>query len=170
MPPQRACIACKDLPRAQRVFDDLVGAACGVRACSRRRLTADGADAGAVVPDEVLFSVLIRAHGAAAQPPWGDISALLGRMKHTWGIAPSNVTYSALLEICAATNDYERGCQARGWDALFVGVEKCGSRVVCCLRAQLIDRMLEEGVQPDAFTVAAVSGRKSLRSYLKRGL
>ena len=36
--------------------------------------------------------------------------------------------------------------------------------------AQLIDRMLEEGVQPDAFTVAAVSGRKSLRSYLKRGL
>ena len=35
---------------------------------------------------------------------------------------------------------------------------------------QLIDRMLEEGVQPDAFTVAAVSGRKSLRSYLKRGL
>jgi hypothetical protein len=36
--------------------------------------------------------------------------------------------------------------------------------------AQLIDRMLEEGVQPDGFTVAAVSARKSLRSYLKRGL
>ena len=35
---------------------------------------------------------------------------------------------------------------------------------------QLIDRMLEEGVQPDAFTMAAVSGRKSLRSYMKRGL
>ena len=72
------------------------------------------ADAGAVVPDEVLFSVLIRAYGAAPQPPWGDISALLGRMKHTWGIKPSTVTYSALLEICAATNDYERGCQVRG--------------------------------------------------------
>jgi pentatricopeptide repeat protein len=103
------------------------------------------ADAGLIVPDEVLFSVLIRAHGAAAAPPWGDISSLLGRMKHTWGISPSTVTYNALLEICAATNDYERGCQ-------------------------LIDRMLEEGVQPDGFTVAAVSARKSLRSYLKRGM
>ena len=72
-------------------------------------------DAGAVVPDEVLFSVLIRAYGAAPQPPWGDISALLGRMKHTWGISPSTVTYAALLEICAATNDYERGCQVRAW-------------------------------------------------------
>jgi hypothetical protein len=44
---------------------------------------------------------------------------------------------------------------------------------VCALSffaAQLIDRMLEEGVQPDGFTVAAVSARKSLRSYLKRGL
>jgi hypothetical protein len=34
-------------------------------------------------------------------------------MKHTWGITPGTVTYNALLEICAATNDYERGCQAR---------------------------------------------------------
>ena len=68
-----------------------------------------------IVPDEVLFSVLIRAHGAAAGgPPWGDISSLLGRMKHTWGLPPSTVTYNTLLEICAATNDYERGCQARG--------------------------------------------------------
>ena len=68
-----------------------------------------------IQPDEVLFSVLIRAHGAAAGgPPWGDISSLLGRMKHTWGLPPSTVTYNTLLEICAATNDYERGCQARG--------------------------------------------------------
>ena len=132
-----------------------------------QRLTWLNADAGAVVPDEVLFSVLIRAHGAAAQPPWGDISALLGRMKHTWGIAPGNVTYSALLEICAATNDYERGCQARE-RARFWGSRH--NRMRLTRLAQLIDRMLEEGVQPDAFTVAAVSGRKSLRSYLKRGL
>ena len=39
-----------------------------------------------------------------------------------------------------------------------------------CVFSQLIDRMLEEGVQPDAFVVSAVAGRKSLRSYLKRGL
>lgn len=134
-----------------------------------------------VVPDEVLFSVLIRAHGSAAAPPWGDISALLGRMKHTWGITPGTVTYNALLEICAATNDYERGCQARcalgrrvrrrrrrcvRWLARCC--DACAPAAVCL--AQLIDRMLEEGVQPDGFTVAAVSARKSLRSYLKRGL
>ena len=98
------------------------------------------------MPDEVLFSVLIRAHGAASSPPpWGEISALLGRMKHTWGVAPGATTYNALLELCAASNDYERGCG-------------------------LIDRMLEEGVRPDAFTAAAVAGRKSLRSYLRRGM
>jgi hypothetical protein len=138
-----------------------------------------------IVPDEVLFSVLIRAHGAGAAPKWGDISALLGRMKHTWGIAPGTVTYNALLETCAATNDYERGCQAReralrgGGVAAFVARTHRGFRIltlrVCVFAfsffaAQLIDRMLEEGVQPDGFTVAAVSARKSLRSYLKRGL
>jgi pentatricopeptide repeat protein len=102
-------------------------------------------EAGVVVPDELLFSVLLRAHGAKSPPPWADISKLLGQMKHTFGIAPSTITYNVLLEVCAITNDYDRGCQ-------------------------LIDRMLEEGVQPDAFTAAAVGNRKSLRSYLKRGL
>ena len=135
MPPQRACIACKDLPRAQRVFDDLVGASCRRRAW-RAAADARSADAGAVVPDEVLFSVLIRAHGAAAQPPWGDISALLGRMKHTWGIAPGNVTYSALLEICAATNDYERGCQARALLRVGFMLQICMRLTrLCCLRS-----------------------------------
>jgi pentatricopeptide repeat protein len=98
-----------------------------------------------VVPDELLFTVLLRAHGAKSPVQWGDVSALLGTMKHTWGISPSTLTYNVLLEVCAATNDYDRGCQ-------------------------LIDRLLEEGVQPDAFTLAAVASRKSLRSYLKRGL
>jgi len=30
--------------------------------------------------------------------------------------------------------------------------------------------MASEGVEPDAFTVAAVASRKSLRSYLKRAV
>ncbi len=141
---QRACIACGDLPRAQRVFDDLVGAPLPRTHSPLRRADTHTSpkpqnrkhtqtrasahsltplralslslflDAGVIVPDEVLFSVLIRAHGAGSAPKWGDISALLGRMKHTWGIAPGTVTYNALLETCAATNDYERGCQARG--------------------------------------------------------
>ena len=48
----------------------------------------------------------------------------------------------------------------------------CADTRTVCLRpySQLIDRMLEEGGEPDGFTVAAVSSRKSLRSYLKRGL
>ena len=66
-------------------------------------------------------------------------------MKHTFGVSPTAITYNVLLEVCAVTNDYDRGCQ-------------------------LIDRMVEEGVEPNAFTLAAVSTRKSLRSYLKRGI
>lgn len=65
-----------------------------------------------VVPDELLFCALLRALGGAKEPPWGEISGLLGKMKHTWAIPPSTLTYNALLEICATTNDYERGCQA----------------------------------------------------------
>ncbi len=119
--------------------------------------------------------MLIRAHGAASSPAWGEISSLLGRMKHTWGIPPSTTTYNALLEICAVTNDYERGCEVRSG----ASEQRCSDSAHCAfsdvrvrsaLCAQLIDRMLEEGVEPDGFTVAAVSSRKSLRSYLKRGL
>ena len=33
LPPQNACIQAGDLPRAQRVFDDLVGACCGRWKC-----------------------------------------------------------------------------------------------------------------------------------------
>ena len=102
-------------------------------------------EAGVVVPDELLFSVLLRAHGAKSPPLWSDMSKLLGQMKHTFGVSPTAITYNVLLEVCAVTNDYDRGCQ-------------------------LIDRMVEEGVEPNAFTLAAVSTRKSLRSYLKRGL
>jgi pentatricopeptide repeat protein len=103
------------------------------------------ADNGVIVPDELLVSVLIRAHGSKDPPAWTEISRLLGSMKNVWSLPPRNVTYNVLLELCARTNDYDRGCQ-------------------------LIDRMLDEGVQPDSFTVAAVSSRKSLRSYLRRGL
>jgi len=45
-----------------------------------------------VQPDELMFSLLLRAHGGGAEPKWTDISALLGLMKHTWGIAPSAIT------------------------------------------------------------------------------
>jgi hypothetical protein len=89
-------------------------------------------------------------------------------MKHTWGIVPGTVTYNALLELCSLENDYERGCQAR--------TRACARYAACAVlaaadpAAQLIDRMLSEDVQPDFYTIAAVSSRKSLRTYLKRSL
>lgn len=51
--------------------------------------------------------------------------------------------YNCLLEICARTNDEERGFD-------------------------IIDRMSKASVPPNKYTLEAVKRRKSLRSYLKR--
>lgn len=53
------------------------------------------------------------------------------------------VIYNTLLDICARTNDEERGYE-------------------------IISRMEASGVEPDASTTDAVRNRKSLRSYLKK--
>lgn len=53
------------------------------------------------------------------------------------------VVYNTLLDICARTNDEERGYE-------------------------IISRMEASGVEPDASTTDAVRNRKSLRSYLKK--
>lgn len=64
-------------------------------------------------------------------------------MRTVHGVAPTALTYNALLAACARTNDVARGCQ-------------------------LVDRMASERVAPDAGTVAAVASRKALRAYLRR--
>lgn len=120
----KACLDANDLPRARKVFDEVV-------------------EGGAVPADELLFSVLLRAYGKRDPANWGEISSLLAKMRNAYGIKPGLTTYNTLLEVCANSNDYDRGCQ-------------------------LIDRMEEEGIFPDRFTIAAVDKRKTLRKYLKR--
>ena len=119
-----ACVDCNDITRARAVFDNVV-------------------EGGAVMPDELLFSVLLRAYGGREPPAWGEVSSLLSKMRNTYGIPPQVTTYNTLLQICADNNDYDRGIQ-------------------------LIDRMEQEGVEPNNWTANAVSSRKSLRHYLKR--
>lgn len=53
--------------------------------------------------------------------------------------------YNCLLDICARTNDQERGYD-------------------------IIDRMSRARIVPNKYTLKAVKDRKALRSYLKRTL
>jgi len=120
----QACAGAADIGRATMVFDEMFAS-------------------GLVEPDELVFAIMMRAYGAEDPPRWADVAALLGRMRHSFGITPGAKTYNALLETCARTNDVERGLQ-------------------------VLDRMDQEGVEPDAFTVEAVAGRKVLRSALRK--
>lgn len=128
----RACVVAGDTPRAQRVFDELTGAPPPARAFVKQNLHEQKKHSyiltlclcflgsGAVVPDEMLFVVLLRALGDKEPVSWTEMSVLLGKMKQTWRITPTALTYNSLLEVCARTNDYERGCQARAAGRLFV--------------------------------------------------
>ena len=96
-----------------------------------------------LAPDEVTFSVLLRGYGDQQPPRWTAISNTLNTMERTYNLAPTVVTFNALLEVCSRTRDEVRG-------------------------AEIIERMEVAGVQPDEFTIEAVRQRKSLRSLLKR--
>lgn len=48
-----------------------------------------------VMPDEMLFSILLRAHGHRKPAAWGEVSALLGKMRNTFGIT-AGITTCAL--------------------------------------------------------------------------
>lgn len=52
------------------------------------------------------------------------------------------MAYNALLEVCVATEDTDRALD-------------------------VIDRMADDGVEPDEFTVATVSRKRNLRAYLR---
>ncbi|PSC71258.1 Lipoxygenase y domain-containing 1 [Micractinium conductrix] len=99
---------------------------------------------GLLAPDEVVFAVLLRGFGTAGErPQWNEISSLLQTMERKHGIAPTTVTFNALLEACTKSNDGERA-------------------------AEIMSRMQLAGVQPDEFTLEAVRPRRSMRSLLKR--
>lgn len=96
-------------------------------------------------PDEVTFAVLLRGYGGKSPPQWGAIDSTLTRMRSTFGMEPSAVAYNALLEVCVRTEDTDRAMD-------------------------VIDRMADDGVEPDEMTVGIVSRKRNLRAYLRRKL
>ena len=50
-----------------------------------------------MLPDELLFSVLLRAYGGRKPPAWGDVSSMLSKMRNTHGIVPQVTTCAKLL-------------------------------------------------------------------------
>lgn len=118
-----ACARNGKMEMAQSVFDELFGEF--------------------LKPDDVAFAVLVRGYGDMDPPRWSSISGLLNLMDRQFGLAPTTVIYNVLLDICARTNDEERGFE-------------------------VIRRMEAAGVEPDDMTEMAVKNRKSLRSYLRK--
>uniref|UniRef100_A0A7R9V574 Pentacotripeptide-repeat region of PRORP domain-containing protein n=1 Tax=Chlamydomonas euryale TaxID=1486919 RepID=A0A7R9V574_9CHLO len=126
---------------------DTLAATTLVRACTRDMALAqsvfDELFVDFLQPDEVTFAVLLRGYGDCVPPRWTDMDAALTRMKKTYGIEPTSTSYNVLLNVCASTNDLDRG-------------------------QDVIDRMLSDDVDPDEFSLEAVSKRRALRSYLKK--
>lgn len=118
-----ACVRNGQIDMAQAVFDELFG--------------------NFLQPDDITFSILLKGFGSCAPPRWVAISSLLSTMEQKYKLQPSTAVYNCLLEICARTNDEERGFD-------------------------IIDRMSKASVPPNKYTLEAVKRRKSLRSYLKR--
>lgn len=118
-----ACMRCNKVEMAESVFAELFD--------------------GLLTPDEVSFVVMYRGYGSQDPPRWTAISNTLATMERDFGIAPTALTFNALLETCSRTNDETRG-------------------------TELIQRMVSAGVEPDEFTLDAVQKRKSLRSLLRK--
>lgn len=99
---------------------------------------------GLLPPDEVAFAVMLRGYGCSGKAPaWNEMSSILSEMERDFNIAPSTVTFNALLEACTRSNDAERA-------------------------EEVMQRMLAAGVQPDDWTLEAVRGKRAMRSLLKR--
>uniref|UniRef100_A0A061SD09 Pentacotripeptide-repeat region of PRORP domain-containing protein n=1 Tax=Tetraselmis sp. GSL018 TaxID=582737 RepID=A0A061SD09_9CHLO len=118
-----ACARNGKMEMAQSVFDELFGSV--------------------LEPDTVSFAVLVRGYGAEDPPRWGTIAGILNRMVQDYSLPLTSEIYNAMLDICARTNDVERGIE-------------------------IMDRMKLEGVDADDFTLQMVTRRKALRSHCKK--
>ncbi|KAF6259298.1 hypothetical protein COO60DRAFT_1514203 [Scenedesmus sp. NREL 46B-D3] len=94
-------------------------------------------------PDEITFAVMLRGYGSQSPPDWQKIDSVLTQMKMSYGLEPSAKSYNALLEICSKSNDSDRALD-------------------------VIDRMVNDGVEPDEFTYEVVSRKRTWRSYLRK--
>ena len=98
-----------------------------------------------IVPDEMTFTVLLRALTNSEPPQWAAASALLIKAEREYGQPPSTALFNILVYTCARVNDTERGLA-------------------------LLEKMQDMGVPADDGTLAAVSKRKALRAVVKRML
>eukprot|EP00227_Mantoniella_beaufortii_P004166 CAMPEP_0197618376 /NCGR_PEP_ID=MMETSP1326-20131121/61506_1 /TAXON_ID=1155430 /ORGANISM="Genus nov. species nov., Strain RCC2288" /LENGTH=235 /DNA_ID=CAMNT_0043187275 /DNA_START=212 /DNA_END=919 /DNA_ORIENTATION=- len=120
-----ACVAAGKMDLAIKVFEEVF-------------------EKGVVVPDEVVFTELIRGHLASDPVAWARATGVLNRMPQ-YSVTPTALTYNLLLAKCADDNQYERA-------------------------EELIDRMAEAEVEPDKWTLGSVKKRRSIRSYAKKVL
>ena len=87
-------------------------------------------DKRVVEPDEVVFTELIRGYLASSPPSWTRAMNTLDRME-AFDVTPGALSYNILLAKCADDNELERA-------------------------EDIVDRMADEGVEPDRFTMEAV--------------
>jgi len=128
---------------AEGVFEELFGDGAGGGGGDDE--DGDGGNAPLLQPDEVTFAVLLRAYGASDPPQWPKIDATLGRMRRSFGIAPTATSYNALLEVCVRTGDMDRAMD-------------------------VVDRMADDGVEPDAQTALTCGRKRALRAYARKAL
>ena len=120
-----ACVNSNKIELAENVFNELFGKADFMQ------------------PDEVTYSVLIKGYGQdRAHPKWNKIKQILQAMEQT-GITLTTCTYNSLLEVCASSNDWQRGMQ-------------------------VLDQMADLQVVPDQMTMEIIRKRKILRAHLKK--
>jgi len=100
---------------------------------------------GVCEPDEVAVAEIARGYLGMDPPGWGSAMALVNGAKTKYGIAPSSVTYNVLLSTCAVTNDLMRA-------------------------EEIVDRMVDEDVPADGYTLKAVEKRRSIRAYVRKML
>jgi len=96
-------------------------------------------------PDEVAVAELARGYLGLDPPGWGRAMQLVNGARAKYGYELTSVTYNVLLSACAVTNDLARA-------------------------EEIVDRMVDEEVVADMFTLRAVEKRRSIRAYVKKML
>lgn len=96
-------------------------------------------------PDEVAVAELAKGYLNMDPPGWGRAMQLVNGAREKHDIALTSVTYNVLLNCCSASNDLLRA-------------------------EEIVDRMVDEDVVADMWTLKAVEKRRAIRAYVKKQL
>ena len=96
-------------------------------------------------PDEVAVAELAKGYLNMDPPGWGRAMQLVNGAREKYDIALTSVTYNVLLNCCSASNDLLRA-------------------------EEIVDRMVDEDVVADMWTLKAVEKRRAIRAYVKKQL